>query len=337
MTELGEAVDLVVGRAKGEYLSEIPPNVTLINLDASRMALAVSGLSKYMREFKPERLYSALEEANIIAILANYLSGREVRIYPSLRNTISDEVANKGGIKLRIMVWLARRLYPSVRGIIAVSSGVADDAAQFLRIPREKIEIVPNPTITPDIFERAAATCDHPWLAEGGPPVVLGCGRLAPQKDFATLIRAVARVRRGRPVRLIILGEGPLRGELAALASEIGIADDLSMPGFDPNPFAYMARASVFVLSSVFEGSPNVVVQALALGVPVVSTDCPSGPRELLDGVPSGKLVGIGDPDEMAAAIEALLDPSLPRPAPLELPEFNYRASAAAYLAMDEA
>lgn len=337
MAELGESVDLIVGNAKGEYRSEVPPNVTLVDLSAPRMAFALAGLVRYLTSHRPERLYSALEEANIIALLANSLSGRKARVYPSLRNTLSDELLNAGGAKLRTMVWLARRLYPSAQGIIAVSSGVADDAAQLLGIPRERIEVVPNPTIVPEIFQLAEAPCDHPWFADRGSPVVLGCGRLSAQKDFATLIRAVALVRRKHPVKLIILGEGPLRGELEALAAELGLADDVSLPGFDPNPFAYMARASVFALSSIFEGSPNVVIQALALGLPVVSTDCPSGPRELLAGVRSGKLVGIGDAGAMAEAIDAFLQPSDPPPLPLELAEFDYRASAAAYLAKDRA
>lgn len=202
MAELGESVDLIVGKAKGEYLSEVPPQVTLIDLNAPRMAFALAGLVRYMRMRRPVRLYSALEEANIVAILANHVSGRRVRVYPSLRNTLSDEVSKTGDMKSRTMVWLARRLYPSVRVIIAVSSGVADDAARLLGVPREKIEVVPNPTITPEIFESAKAACDHPWLADDASPVVLGCGRLSAQKDFATLIRAVALVRRKRPSTL---------------------------------------------------------------------------------------------------------------------------------------
>jgi len=160
-------------------------------------------------------------------------------------------------------------------------------------------------------LEKAKAPLDHPWFAPGAPPVVLGVGRLAPQKDFPTLIRAFARVRAERAARLMILGDGKTpdrRAELLALADELGVAEEVALPGFQPNPFAYMARASLFVLSSAWEGLPGVLVQALACGCPVVSTDCPSGPAEILEQGQYGRLVAVGDEVALADAMRSTLD-----------------------------
>ena len=334
MAELGWSVDLVVVNASGVYRSEVPSYVNLIDLRAGRMMRALPGLMKYLRARRPKRLYSALEEANILALLARRLSGAQVRVYPSLRNSLSDELTSIGGAKLAVMVWLARRLYPSADGITAVSAGVADDGAALLGIARKRITVIANPTLTPDLAPLAAAPLKDPWFSPGAPPVVLGCGRLVQQKDFETLIEAFTLIRRRIPARLVILGEGPLRADLEALAVKMNVAPDVSLPGFEPNPFRYMARCAVFVLSSIHEGSPNVLVQALACGAPVVATDCPSGPREILDGVATGQLVQMRDSAAMAAAAEAFLSPEFVRAPPIQLLGFDYRASAVEYLSL---
>jgi glycosyltransferase involved in cell wall biosynthesis len=165
-----------------------------------------------------------------------------------------------------------------------------------------------NPVVTPELLAQAEAIAPHPWLQDGGPPVVLGVGRLVDQKGFATLLEAVARLRRERPLRLLVLGEGRRRGALERQARRLGLGADFALPGFAPNPFAYMARAGVFVLSSVYEGLPGVLIQALACGCPVVSTDCPDGPREILAGGEYGPLVPVGDAAALAAAIGRVLD-----------------------------
>jgi glycosyltransferase involved in cell wall biosynthesis len=335
MSELGAQVDLVVGNADGDYRSEVPDSVNLVDLRAARLLRALPGLVRHLRRQQPARLYSALEEANILALLAARLSRLPIRVYPSLRNTLSDELATVGGPKLKIMTRLARLLYPQANGFVAVSSGVADDASSLLGIPRDRISVIANPTITPELAALAAAPLDDPWFAPDALPVVLGCGRLAKQKDFATLLEAFALIRARTPARLVILGEGPLRGDLKAQAARLGLAADVSMPGFEPNPFRFMSRCAVFVLSSLHEGSPNVLVQALACGAPVVATDCPSGPREILNGVATGRLVPTRDPVAMAEAMKGFLNADLVRPQQLRLDRFSYRTSAAAYLALD--
>jgi glycosyltransferase involved in cell wall biosynthesis len=172
---------------------------------------------------------------------------------------------------------------------VAVSSGVADNLAQILGVCGERMGTIYNPVVSPDLAMKAAQPISHPWFSGGGPPVILAVGGLKPAKDFATLFRAFAIARRERPLRLMVLGEGKLRRNLADLAGELGIAGDLEMPGFVDNPYQYMARASLMAVSSIYEGLSMVLIEPLACGCPVVSTDCPSGPAEILDNCRSAR------------------------------------------------
>jgi glycosyltransferase involved in cell wall biosynthesis len=332
LADLGHKVDLVAGTATGPLRAEISPLVRVVDLAAPRLVAALPGLVRYLRTERPERLYSALVGAGILAILARRLAGRRaVQVVPSIRNTLSHE-ARDTSPKRRLLLWLARRLYPSADAVLAVSQGVANDASKVLRLPASAITVVRNPTLTPEFRSAAEAHVDHRWFNPKSVPVIMGCGRLVPQKDFATLIEAFALVRAQRPCRLLVLGEGPLRPDLVRLADQRGVGTDVALEGFDANPYRFMARSDVFVLSSLFEGSPNVIVQALASGAPVVSTDCPSGPNEILAGVPRGRLVPVSDATRMATAITAFLDEADGRPHPVDLPGFGYLEAAQRYL-----
>lgn len=333
MRDLGVRTDLVVANASGPYLAEVPADVSLVDLRASRIALSLPSLVRYLRQVRPHRLYSALEEANVIALLARRLAGGHTLVFPSIRNTLSLETGSEP-VRRFVLRHLARRLYPTAAGIVAVSEGAARDAATTLGLAAARISVISNPTVTPELALLAAAPLDDPWFSECQPPVILGCGRMVPQKDFATLLAAFAILRAQRPARLVILGDGPLRNDLTGQAEALGIAADVAFPGFDPNPFRYMARAGAFVMSSRHEGSPNVLVQALACGVPVVATDCPSGPGEILPGVPHGRLVKVGDVAALAAAMADLLASGEARPAPWTVPGFDYRSSATAFLSL---
>jgi glycosyltransferase involved in cell wall biosynthesis len=332
LADLGHRVDLVACAAIGPLRAEISPLVRVVDLAAPRLVASLPGLVSYLKSERPERLYSALEGAGILALLARRLAGmRAIQVVPSIRNTLSDE-ARQASPKRKLMLRLSRWLYPSADAVLAVSQGVAADASRMLGLPSSAITVVRNPTLTPELRSAAAAPVDHPWFNPKSVPVIMGCGRLVPQKDFATLIDAFALVRAQRPCRLLILGEGPLRPDLVRLADQRGVAAELALPGFDPNPYRFMAKADVFVLSSLFEGSPNVIVQALACGAPVVSTDCPSGPNEILAGVPRGRLVPVGDARRMASETIAILDEADGRPHPIDLPGFDYLEAAQRYL-----
>jgi glycosyltransferase involved in cell wall biosynthesis len=189
-----------------------------------------------------------------------------------------------------------------------VSVGVADDLAETIAFPRHRITVVYNPIVTAALIARSHETIAHPWLVPGAPPVILAVGRLTLPKDFPTLIRAFARLRAGRSARLVILGEGELRDELEALVAELGLTADVALPGFTDNPFSWMRRSALFVLSSAWEGLPTVLVEAMACGTPVVSTDCRSGPAEILEGGKWGRLAPVKDVEALAAAMATTLE-----------------------------
>jgi glycosyltransferase involved in cell wall biosynthesis len=206
------------------------------------------------------------------------------------------------------MPFFVRHCYSGADEIVAVSKGVAADLGVRCCLPWHRIKVIYNPVLTPELLEKAREPVEHPWLAPNQPPVVLGVGRLTIQKDFSTLLRAFAQVRQRRPAKLLILGEGDQRRQLEALSRELGVDGHVCLAGYRENPHAYMARAQVFVLSSIYEGFGLVLVEAMASGVPVVSTDCESGPREVLQDGRYGTLVPIGNVEALAQGITAQLD-----------------------------
>jgi glycosyltransferase involved in cell wall biosynthesis len=273
-------------------------------------------LARYLRREQPVALFAATPDINVEAILARRLAATSTRVVVSERTHVSRWIAlAPPDWRLRFLPGLMRRTYQQADAIVTVSNGVADDLASTAGLPRSRITTIYNPTVQPDLPVKAQAPLEHPWFTADAPPVVLGVGRLNKQKDFVTLVKAFARLRAERPARLLILGDvdNPSKrdrrhAQLLGLATELDVADDLRLEGFVANPFAYMARAAVFVLSSRYEGFPNVLVEALACGCPVVSTNCPSGPAEILDNGRFGPLVPVGDDLAMAEAIGAVLD-----------------------------
>jgi glycosyltransferase involved in cell wall biosynthesis len=248
---------------------------------------------------------------NLMMVWARHLARLDCRIVLSEHIHSSSHDPRFNPWAHHHLLPVLRRAYLKADAIVTVSDGLADDLAAHGQIPRDRIARVYNPVVGSDLLLKASQPLDHPWFAAGAPPVILGAGRLHPQKDFATLIRALAALRSRRPARLVILGartDAEYAVALQALAAELGVAQDVEMPGFAHNPFAFMSRAAVFVLSSRYEGLGNVLIEALACGTPVVSTDCPSGPAEVLDGGRFGPLVPVGDVAALGRAIEGLLD-----------------------------
>jgi glycosyltransferase involved in cell wall biosynthesis len=315
LLEYGYEVDLVLAKAEGERMRSIPTQVKLINLGASRTLTALPGLTAYLRREKPEVLISAPNMANMIAIWAKLLSSSPTKILIGTHNHLSDTVRNSPKLQEKIYPALLHFFYRFADVVMAVSQGVADDLAKVAGIPRNRIIVIYNPVPASDVLNLKSEHIDHPWFAPGQTPVILSAGRLNKQKDYPTLLEAFALVRKRRPARLVILGNGKLRDNLLARAARLGIISDVDLPGYVLNPFPYMAQCGVFVLSSAWEGFGTVLIEALACGAQVVATDCPSGPAEILENGKYGRLVPVGDSAALAAAIEAALD----HPYPVEL------------------
>jgi len=305
--EQGLKVDLVLAKAEGPYLSRVPEEVRVVDLGARRVLYSLPGLVRYLRRERPQAMLSALNYANIVAIWAKLLARVQTHLVVSEHNTLSCSTQNASSVRVKLLPLLIKIFYPYADAVVAVSHGVAEDLITMTGLPMEKVKVIYNPVITPELFAKAEEPLDHPWFRPGEPPVVLGVGRLTKQKDFPTLIRAFALVRKERPARLMILGEGEERPKLETLARELGIEEDFVLPGFVENPYKYMKRASAFVLSSRWEGLPTVLIEALALGVPVISTNCPSGPAEILEHGKWGCLVPVGEPHLLARAILEIL------------------------------
>lgn len=307
-SERGLDVDLVLSSAQGPYLADVPRDVNIVDLGAKRVLYSLPALVRYLRTEQPEAMLSALDHANIVALLAKKIAGVSTRVAVSVHNTKSRSVAGAQNSKDKLMPYCMKHLYPWAHGIVAVSKGVAEDLASTVGLPIDKIHIIYNPVVTMELFARADEPLDHPWFKFGELPVILGAGRLTAQKDFSTLIRAFAMVRQELPARLMIISEGEERPKLSSLVKELGLDQDVALPGFVDNPYNIMKHARIFALSSRWEGLPTVLIEAMALGTPVVSTDCPSGPAEILEGGKWGRLVPVGDAKALAAAIIAELN-----------------------------
>jgi glycosyltransferase involved in cell wall biosynthesis len=308
IVERGLPVDVVLVAAEGAFLDQLPKAVRLVDLRAPRMLRSLRPLISYLRRERPRVLVSSMTHANLVALWAAKLARRNTPVIVTVHTTHSRGLGMNGRRASGLHPRLMRTFYPWSARVVAVSRGAADDLIRTVGVPARSVEVVYNPVITPAMAQLARKPPDHPWLAPGQPPVILGVGRLTRAKDFPTLIRAFAEVRRGREARLMILGEGEERATLTALVDELGLGNAVALPGFRENAVAYMASSAVFVLSSAWEGLPTVLIEALAAGARVVSTDCPSGPREILQEGRLGALVPVGDPVALARAITESLD-----------------------------
>lgn len=312
LVRLGCRVDLLSVKDKAPHLASLDPAVTFVKLRASHALSAVYPLSRYLRKARPLGLLAAKDRANLAAVIAKGIARVETRVVTRLGTTITASIRHRDPF-CRFFWRLPPRLtYRLANAVVAVSNGVARDLSAVAGISESSIDVIPNPVITPDFFDRAAMPPGHPWFEARvdvrTTPVIFGMGRLTRQKDFPTLVRAFGIVREKRPCRLVIFGEGRDRAKLETMVSDLGLSRDVCLPGFVSNPYPCLSRASLFVLSSAWEGSPNALTEALALGIPVVSTDCPSGPREILADGKYGPLVPVGDHEAMAEAMLRTLE-----------------------------
>jgi len=301
-------VSVIAGCVPEVPIVDVVADAKLYKLNCPRARFALWPLIKTIRLIRPEVLVSTLNYANILCVAACKLSGIKCRLILREANTSSVEKEGLHTLKGRIMFRLQQMVYPLADHVVAVSRGVESDLVDKLGIKSNKVSVIENPAITKRLYCDALALTGHMWIDSPTCPVILSAGRLSPQKDFQSLIAAVSILVKKRSVRLIILGEGDLRGELIDLIESMDLSDCVDLPGYVDNPYAFMSKADVFVMSSRWEGLPNVLIEALACGARVVSTDCPSGPNTILCDGKYGELVPVRDPIAMAEAIEVALE-----------------------------
>jgi glycosyltransferase involved in cell wall biosynthesis len=289
------------------YPDSLPDGLRVVDLDTRSKLDGVPAVMRQLRAARPAALLTAKDHAAQTGIIASALSGTHVPVFVKATNMPS------ASIRRPVQRYVARMLYRRASAVIANSAGVADAVADELHVPRSRISVIFNPTITRNFEHRVHGPVRHPWLLEGDPPVILAAGRFTPQKDFGMLLDAFARLRQWRAARLIVLGEGPGREELEDRARDLGVAEYCDLPGVVDDPVPMMRAASLFALSSRHEGLVNVLIEALGSGTRLVSTDCPSGPSEILDNGRFGRLVPVGDSEALARAMHESL--SQPRPA----------------------
>lgn len=331
----GRQVDFVLVRAEGEFMAHVPPGARVIDLQACRAMAALPALVRYLRAERPGVLLAALDHANVIAVLARFLSRVPTRVIVSVHAPLSWTHGRSRTFFGKIFRQLIQWTYSRASAVVAVSEGVRRDLIQHFGLDGHKVHTIHNPIIHPRLREMGREDISHRWFGPQQVPVIIAVGRLSVEKDYPTLVRAFHLLRQKRPVRLLILGEGNERANLQALVEELGLGQDVELAGFAANPYAFMRQSAVYVLSSTFEGFGNVIVEALAMGCRVVCTDCPTGPTEILHGGEFGRMVPVGDIAAMAGALlQALEEGPLPQKKSLakHLQQFEITNVTAKYL-----
>ena len=303
----GFDVDLLLVHEEGPYLEGVPDGVRVVPLGGRRILTSLPFLIGYLRRSNPDVLLATITETNIIAVWAKTLSRVPTRLVLRVANTPSKSLSRWDGIEKVIVSFSIRFWYPRADHLVTVSTGVKEDLIETFGFDGRTITPIPNPKDISTIQEMATRPLAVECIRTTD-PIVLAAGRLVEQKDYPTLIRAFARLRKTRSARLVILGDGPQRTYLESLVRTHALEEDVRLPGFVDNPFAYFATADVFALSSRWEGSPNVLIEALACGTPIVATNCPSGPAEILDNGTYGRLVPVGDVNALCEEITTAID-----------------------------
>jgi glycosyltransferase involved in cell wall biosynthesis len=300
------APSIALVRAKGPLVAEVPPDVPVVDLRARRLALSVPALARAIARLRPDVVFSTASAANVFAVAAHRLARSRARLVLSERTALAR--ADRGRLREAVELRAKRLAYPRADLVTAVSDGVAADLRDLLGLPADKVATVFNPVVADDVAALAGEPVTHPFFG-GDAAVLVACGRLVEVKDYPTMLAAFARMREQRRVKLAVLGDGPLRGELEAAARARGLADDVAFLGFDPNPYKFMARARLLLQSSRAEGLPGTLIQSMACGTPVIATDCDHGPREVVHSGADGVLVPVGDAAALAdAALRLLAD-----------------------------
>jgi glycosyltransferase involved in cell wall biosynthesis len=330
----GIATEIVLIRAEGAFLAEVAPDVAVVDLKAGRTAASVWHLARHLERSRPTAVFAHMTHTNVAAVAARALARHRPKLILVEHNRFDVALARKRGL-VRLAYKAVPLAYARADYVAGVAERMCVRIAQVTNLPPERIKVLHNPVVSPELFEKATAAPDHPWFEAPGNQIILSVGRLTRQKNFSLLIEAFSDLSARRPCRLVILGEGEERARLEALVTERGLSERVSLPGFLPNPFALMKRAAVFALSSDWEGLPTVLIEALACGVPVVATDCESGPDEILDGGSFGRLVPTGDQASLASALEDTIEnPGDPKARIARAMEFDTDNAVNHYIAL---
>ena len=315
----------------GRLADALPEGIRVDEVGGGRFSCIVR-LARYLARNRSDAIIGFMTYANVVAILAQALSPSLRKIVVTEHNTYSRSIKIRGGIP-KLFHLAAPYAYRRALAVVCVSHGVEDDLAKAARLPRQLLTTIYNPVITDKLVAQSEDPPDHPWLINKTHPVILAVGRLEKQKNYPMLLDSFARLRSRVACRLLILGEGALLDDLRAKATRLGLEECVDFAGFQANAMSFMRRADLFVLSSDFEGLSNVLIEAMAVGCPVVSTDAPHGPREVLQNGRLGRMVPVGDADALALAMEETLrdpgDADLRRNWAMA---FSVRASADQYL-----
>jgi glycosyltransferase involved in cell wall biosynthesis len=303
----GARVDLFLSKRAGVYVPQIPTGARVF-VGGGSVRRSVRRLVRYLKDEKPQLLVSARPYVNLAAIVAVGIARVQTKVVVTERVAPLAQAKFRAGARARLIRYGCRLLYPRASHVVAVSEGVARELGRIVGRSRAPIKVIYNAVVTDQMIQRSHEPVADSWVDMAGAPIVLGVGRLTLQKDFSTLIRAFAALRQHVDARLLILGEGEDREGLEQLVRDLNLEAHVRMPGYVANPYPYVNRSAVFVLSSGWEGLPTSLIEALALGTPVVSTDCPGGSREILADGEFGELVPVGDVEGMARAIRAALE-----------------------------
>lgn len=304
----GYRVDLLKVRRHGPNLRFKHPNYREIDLGSRHTYATLPGLIRYLRNERPLVLFSDKDRVCRTALLAWALARSNARLIFSSGTTISIDLAHRGRLERWIQRTSMGKLYRFADKVVANSLSVADDIAAYTGLARSHITVAPRPIVPDALLTQSLPRPEHPWFGPDQPPVILGVGELSQRKGFDLLVPAFARLRRERPCRLLLLGKGSQRANLLRQAETLGVAADVALPGFVDNPYRYMAHANLVAVPSRWEGLPLVLVEAMALGTPVVATHCPGGSAEILDGGRFGKLVAVDDVNGLWQAIADTLN-----------------------------
>ena len=308
LSKRGYLIDIVLAKGGNTYIDEINPSINVVNLNSKSTFLSFFPLSRYIKNSSPDGIISALSHANCIVLLAKKIINHNTKIVVSERNISYLHTRNKIGFKRILLDWLIKYLYPEAKCIVTVSEGVRQSIISTYKFKEDQVRCILNPIDFKKINKLKSESILNSEiineLKSENKKLILSVGSLTAQKNYSLLIKSFKIVSEKVNCKLIILGEGPERANLNELCRNLKIdSKSISLPGFIANPFPYMKVSDLYVLSSLWEGLPNVLIQALACNCKIISTDCDAGPREILEDGKWGRLTKVNDINSLANAM----------------------------------